>query len=443
MPKHYPLPVIVGTDLTGLLISIALSRAKISHVLIGDPPGDKLPRSGQILTPVGSTIFSKYFPELAHLGHAKRTRVVHIKGFRLQLDFANFTMTYTSPIFRHVFGVPLRYPLNLDRVAADQAFYDRAINNPYCTHLRTSVARINYDPASDLIESLILEDGARLHTSHLFDATGHERFVGERIGLGHRTIGAPQVTAQAVYAAEGGQTVQHLNNVVWYQETASVVRLYRSQHGIDGLAACIPLGDKVAIHVNAPADSSEQSADDLLELAQVALNEYGIHYQDYFPNRVQQGSDAREQYVHTRAYGANWLLTGNAYLNTWMSTAASIDTSFAALHTADQFIKAPQKVGDLYQIYMDYYLIMQKVWHLIATHEPATETIAQLRHALARYTWANQAQFLHHLQMQHLGSALQPGFDLARRAMGQEIFSHVHAPYSSVQDRSARVTSAV
>ena len=52
MPKHYPLPVIVGTDLTGLLISVRLSRAQIPHLLFGDPPGDNLPRSGQILRPL-------------------------------------------------------------------------------------------------------------------------------------------------------------------------------------------------------------------------------------------------------------------------------------------------------------------------------------------------------------------------------------------------------
>ena len=47
MDRIYPRPVILGTDLTGLLVSIALAKAQIEHLLIGAPPDTQTLHHGE------------------------------------------------------------------------------------------------------------------------------------------------------------------------------------------------------------------------------------------------------------------------------------------------------------------------------------------------------------------------------------------------------------
>ena len=177
----------------------------------------------------------------------------------------------------------------------------------------------------------------------------------------------------------------------------------------------------------------------MLGIAQMALNECGIHYQDYFPVLIQQGSDEREQYVHARAYGGNWLLTGSAYANTLVTIGTCVDTSFAAHHAATNFLKASRDIGKLYQGYMDYYLIMQEVWHWVTTHKPAESTESRVRQYAARYTWANHAQYFQSLKLQHYHHPLTPAFEIGRKTVGHTFFSEKVAPYCRIEKCGAAV----
>ncbi|MCB0160353.1 MAG: hypothetical protein KDD83_19600, partial [Caldilineaceae bacterium] len=71
MSKHYPQPTIIGSGLTGLLISLALSKAQISHRVIGGPPPTGSPRLGESLNLEATIFFLKEFPELAEYYYEK------------------------------------------------------------------------------------------------------------------------------------------------------------------------------------------------------------------------------------------------------------------------------------------------------------------------------------------------------------------------------------
>jgi len=440
--KHYPQPVIVGTELTGLLISIALSQAQIAHTLIGEPLADHLPRTGQILTPVSTPIFAENFPELAHFAYPKKQRTVHMGDYYMQLDFSHPMIAPLWSALSALHGPQFTYPWNLDRVAADKALFAKAVTAPFCQHIQREVAAVEHDQATDRIRLVTLVDGTQIPTSHLFDATGHERFLGRQLDLPCRSLGAPQQIVHAIYELPDRQHDQRspafeMPTADWYQHRASVVSLYQERDGINGLALCIPLGDHVSIHINNAVGGNPFSAEQLLAMARKVLNRYGIQYQDYFPRLTQQGSATQEQYVYNRAFGTNWLLTGSAYSNTLVTIAANTDTYFAAFYMGVNFLRAAQTVGAIYQKYVDYFLIMQEVWQWGITHAPEDATKEQIRHYLDRYVWANQTQYSQFLQLKYYDNPLRPGLKLLSRVGDNELFSRLSMGYASVNQYQA------
>ncbi|MCB0162470.1 MAG: hypothetical protein KDD83_30240, partial [Caldilineaceae bacterium] len=65
MPSTHPIPAVIGSGLSGLLISHALSKAGIDHVLIGGPPSTGSPRLGESLGIPATVHLATEFPDLA------------------------------------------------------------------------------------------------------------------------------------------------------------------------------------------------------------------------------------------------------------------------------------------------------------------------------------------------------------------------------------------
>lgn len=436
MYTNYPQPLIIGTDLTGLLISNELSNAQIPHTLIGESPGNQLPRPGQIATPVGTIVFSKNYSELAHLSYAKRARIVYVDDYVLQLDFTHPLLIPLKPLLGPITGVPFRYPLNLDRIAIDNVLYEKAVNSPFCIHLQAQVVAVDYEVESDRIRGVRLEDGTFLPTSHVFDATGYERFIAQQLHLSSRCLGEPRKIVHAIFAAEGEGAVTVPPDADWYHHSAGVVRLYKREEqpeeSIDGFAICVPLGNTVAIHTSTPASADHLSDETLLELAQSALGNYGINYPAHFPMCTQYAGAIREQYIYERAYGANWLLTGHAYASTLVTVGAHIDTSFAARHTAINFMKDPVKLGTMYQNYVDYFLAMQDIWDWGIAHDHGTVNRSQLDELLNRYVWVNSAQFFQSLRLQHFNTPLQPAVTVVNNVLNNQFLHDFPNLFGSV-----------
>ena len=98
---------------------------------------------------------------------------------------------------------PIQRSVESDRVAADEASSSEPRARPF-VHIAAAGHRGRLDPATDRIRSLGLEDGERVRTSHVFDATGYARFIGRQINLPCRPLGAPQATIHAIYQTEDG-----------------------------------------------------------------------------------------------------------------------------------------------------------------------------------------------------------------------------------------------
>lgn len=442
--KHYPQPVIIGTTLTGLLISIALSRARVSHVLIGKAPDDSLPRTGQILTPVATPTFTENFPELAHLGYPKKQRVVHMGDHYMQLDFSHFSIAPIFEMVNAIGGIQFTKPWNLDRVAADKALFEKAVNAPYCQHVDSHAVAVDYEQATDTIRSVTLADSQKVPTSHVYDASGTERFLGRQLGLFYRSLGRPQSIVHAIYrpTAESSEETLLPHEVPpadWYQHRASILRLYKEQVGINGMAACIPLGDHVSVHACSTLqdENTEQdptvTANEQLIAIHKALAQVGADVQSHFPICTEQGTAIREQYVCDRAFGTNWLLTGRAYCDTLVTIAANTDHDFAAFYTGVPFLRHAATVGRMYKEYLDYSLIMQESWQWGSAHTQEEATKAQVQYYLNRYIWANQLQYFVFLQLKYFNSPLRSGWNLLHRLGDIKKLSHLSVGYATIE----------
>lgn len=443
MNSIYPQPLIIGTDLSGLLISIALSNAQIEHTLVGNMPNDESLHHGETTNMVAPVIFLQSFPELMHCVYEKKFGIVHAGKHIIKLDFSDQSMLPMKIGLKIFEGIDFTYPLQIDRVALDQALFEKAAYAPYCTHHDATVEEVVYERATDMVKAVRLDDGTNMPTSHVFDASGQDRILGNGIGLTPREIDEPYLMAQAYY--QTNSPLLKLSQMGWCEQL-NVLRLYRDEWGVDGLVTLIPLGNRLSLRVSVPlrtveSEGAERSqavmAEELLAIAERALYQLGIPYRELFPQQKQVHSAVNEQYVYNRAYGANWLLTSMAYCNTLVTTAINADTAFEALHVGPGFLKRAAEMGAYYQQYMDYYLKMHESWHSLASHEPALATAAWARNMTDEYIWSNGMQHYQSLLLQQFDSPLRFGTQLTKQLVENAPRLPLIAPFRSVSKRGS------
>lgn len=437
MNRAYPQPTIIGSDLTGLLISIALSNAEIDHVLIRSAPTDDSLHHGETTSMVAPIIFLQFFPELMHCVYEKKFGIVHASKYSIKLDFSHPSLLPMKVGLKFFEQIDFTFPLQIDRVGLDQALFEKATRAPYCTHLDTTIEHIAYDAAADRVQQVTLADGTTLPTSHLFDASAQECVVGRQLGLPTRQIDEPYFMVQAYFHADA--PLPKLRQMGWCDEL-NIMRLYQHEWGVDGIATLIPLGNRLSLRVCAPQGQleAESAAEEkLLEIAERAFFQLGIPYRELFPQQKQVHSEVNEQYVHERAYGANWLLTGMAYCNTLVTTAISADTAFEALHVGPGFLKRSGEMGRYYQRYMDYYLKMHGTWRELVCHDPAVVTEDWAQKMTDRYLWANGMQQYQSLLLQQFDNPLRIATELSIRISDAMPLPPFAAPYRSVHRRGS------
>ena len=442
MDRIYPRPVILGTDLTGLLVSISLAQAQVEHLLIGAPPDATTLHHGETSSMVAPWVLRRAFPELGHCLIEKKFGIVHAGRYEARLDFSHPSLWLVRPLAKLVNGNDSAYPLQIDRVALDQALYEKAVLSPYCNDVQASVQALDYDRATDRVRRITLDDGSAIAVSHLFDASAQESIVAAQIGLVRTTIDDSCFLVQAYFAADAARPAARQS----WQDALTVVRLYRDTDGIDALATLIPLGDRLSLRVSTalsplqPAGDEHQPempADALLALAKTALDRKGLAYEEAYPVRVSLAAGTGAHYVVERAYGANWLLTGTAYANTLVTTAINADTASEALYVGPGFVENPGQVGALYQHFMDYYRSMHACWRMLATHDRLKTTRSDMEAMLAQYIHANAAQFTQALRLQHRQNPLGFGLQATVASMDSRYHLPHIAPFSSIREHDA------
>ena len=356
-----PVPVVIGSGLTGLSISHSLSRASIDHVLIGHRP-DTSPRLGESLNLDGTILLQEMFPELSRFFFPKREVLGYLGDYKVTCDFAVGQRAVSRAIFRGLGYAPATEFLQVDRIGFDAALWDLAVANGHCKVVGAQVAEMEFDAASDRFTAIHLSDGSVVHPSYIFDATNHGRLLGQTANIGYRTFGAPQRVAYTHYHRRSDAA----GDAEPWELTTAIVRLFPATDGVDAIAWCIPLGDYVSVGVSAAAAATDLDDETLMERTAAAFARHGIDYRRRFSNRVELKALRHSYYAYERAFGGNWLLAGPSFCQVWWMSGTGVGTALAAAQLAPRLLRDPVRWGGEYDRYMQMVVPLQNTFDFFA-----------------------------------------------------------------------------
>ena len=379
-----PIPVVVGSGLTGLSISHSLSRASIDHVLIGRRP-DMSPRLGESMNLEGTLLLWEMFPQLSRFFFPKAQVLGYLGEHEVVCDFDVGKRLISRLIFRAMGYAPAEEFLQVDRLGFDAALWDLTVASAHCTQLDAPAASLDFDAASDRFIGVRLTDGTVLEPSYLFDGTNHGRLLGKTAKLGYRELSQPQRVTYTHYHLSAGAS----HGLDDWERTTAIVRLFRETDGMEAIAWCIPLGSYVSIGLSMGADESPLSDVELLEKTAAAFARYGIDYRRRFSRQSEIKGLRHSYFVYDRAYGANWLLAGPSFCQVWWMAGAGVGTALAAARLAPKLLQDPERWGGEYDRFMKRVEAMQKVFDYFALTPRAAYAPQGLRHFSDRFVINN------------------------------------------------------
>lgn len=428
-----PLPIVIGSGLTGMSISHALSQAAIDHVLIGRRP-DTSPRLGESMNLEGTLLLWETFPELSRFFFPKERVLGYCGEYEIVCDF-DVSQRFVS---RAVFGAlgyrPVGEFLQVDRIGFDAALWELVVASAHCTVLDAQVAELAFEPAADTFTRASLSDGTVLRPSYVFDATNHGRLLGHTAKLTCRTLGDRQRVAY---------THLHLppnaeRHAEAWELTTAIVRLFRESDGIDAIAWCIPLGSYVSVGLSMNASESDLPDEALLERSASAFARYGIDYRRRFTEEGEVKGLRHTYFVYERAFGANWLLAGPSFCQVWWMAGAGVGTALAAAQLGPKLLDEPARWGAEYDRYMQRLVEVHDTFDFLALAARDAYEPAALHRFSDRFVLNNLSRLAASARLRDSQLAL-----LASPALGW-LFSHQGAirEYCSVLRVESRMRAA-
>ncbi len=197
------LPVIAGSGMTGMAISIKLSQARIPHILVGHAPND-LPRLGESLNLEGTLQLLQLFPDLDQFCWPKVTTIGYIGDYILRCHF-NLTHRLRSGLAVKLLGYTLpKHLLHIDRLGLDAAIFERAVGSPYCNLIDDKPAAARYDPFRDKVFEVELLSGQTLTPSYIFDCSTRNSVIAAAAGVASKQTPANHRVTFTHYHSQTG-----------------------------------------------------------------------------------------------------------------------------------------------------------------------------------------------------------------------------------------------
>lgn len=363
-------PMIIGSGLSGMMISEMLSKAQIHHFMIGDPP-NQLPRLGESLNLDGTLGLLELFPEFAQYFYPKKYSVGYLGEHTFLCEFAQGRVL-SSRLFFGLLGYKApQWLIQFDRLGFDEALYQRVCASPYCQQIRERVKGVSYDAASDTITHICFLNGNTLEPSYVFDATNHGRLVGQAAQIPCQMLSDEQRVVYTHYHADNDDATYCEE----WEYSTNIIALTAAEDGVRAVAWCIPLGGYVSIGIQVQASDERWSDEDLLTIAREAYARRGLHYCQRYPHPATVMSVRHRFFLHERAYGGNWLLVGTAYCQIWWMSGAGVGMALSAAQIAVHMLRNPRKVGPRYQEYLQGLLRLHRIFDWFVFTDPAGVTV--------------------------------------------------------------------
>lgn len=348
------LPIVLGSSFTGLLVSHALARRGIEHLVIGEPRPAESPRLGESVSEGMASacwdllgpVYRPFFHEKSHvtLACGELASIVRLAEPSRELD----ALGPVDPRRASPSEVGARL-VHLDRARLDPMLYDEVREHPACTFVEARAREVEHERGHDRIVAVRLDDGRRLEPRVLFDATGYRGMVATAARLVHRPLGGLR---RMVWLHLYRDAPVDPTSRPWWRRGTNLVRLMRRHDGIDGLGWMIPLGDEVSLglDVDATLAGADRVGDAMLVDALVrAFEQRGMPVRRTFPRAGAVRHLTHRHYIRERAHGANWMLVGTAYGRVWSPLSASLAVGAMAAWLAPRFLDDPAGVGARYE----------------------------------------------------------------------------------------------
>jgi flavin-dependent dehydrogenase len=353
------LPAVLGSSLSGLLVSLSLSRAGIEHVVVGGEEPLEVPRLGESLNEcAGPELwrlfgreFGEFFYTKSHIslfnGHI--ATIVHLANPQRSISrLQRFTngrgesrrVSWSQTLF------------HVDRIGLDRAVYHKVRDQPTCHFVECRVKQLDYDHDRDTVLRIALQDNTSIRRPrYVFDASGPRGLVAERAGVKNHSTSRAQRVVWTHYLRIGTES-PHRH---WWECGTNLLRLFRDADGMEGIAWLIPLGHSLSLGISLDAEKYDAMALDnqqIMGQLDDAFARRGIKYREEFrePRPVQ--SLTHRYSVRDRAYGGNWLLVGGTFIQIWFPSSAGLWTTIAAAGMAPQLIEQPLQRGAQYEAIM-------------------------------------------------------------------------------------------
>jgi hypothetical protein len=340
-PKRMPIPVVIGSGLTGLSISHSLSRASIDHVLIGRRP-DTSPRLGESMNLEGTLLLWEMFPQLSRFFFPKAQVLGYLAAHEVVCDFDVGKRFVSRMIFRAMGFAPAEEFLQVDRIGFDAALWDLTTASEHCTVLDAKVENLELDAASDRFTGvrLVGRYGARAVVRLRCLEPRASARADREAGLSH----AGRPAARRLHALSPASRALRTASRIGSAPPPSCACSPRAT-GWRRSPWCIPLGDYVSVGVSMSADESALSDEELLARTATAFARYGIDYRRRFSRSAEIKGLHHNYFVYDRAYGANWLLAGPSFCQVWWMASSGVGTALSAAKLAPKLLDDPARWG--------------------------------------------------------------------------------------------------
>ena len=136
----------------------------------------------------------------------------------------------------------------------------------------------------------------------------------------------------------------------WLSAT-TIVRMHHDIDGVDALCWCIPLGLSyisigLAYDYERYKDLEDKQAMNKLLASLQRLN---IPVESIYPKMTKMAKIDYYHYVHQKAYGKNWLLSGSSAQQIWFPSSSGVSLGTLASALAPHIVKQPIRYGKYYQ----------------------------------------------------------------------------------------------
>lgn len=368
-PAHGPipqdLPVIIGGGIGGMLISRALCRKDIPHVLVGSAQLSDSPRLGESMTEACTIEFTQDFPGYEKYLFPKDFTPFFMGDIVAGLRF-DFFGTMASIFLDR--DVPKTF-VHVDRIGFDQALYDEVSRSPHCYWIDDVVEDVDYDRDADRLRSVRLEGGQTIRCTYAWDCTNAVRLLGRKLGIGCRNFDEPRQVVYTHYTQKDAQALCSCPDLPWMHAT-TLLRADAAHDNLAGVSWFIPLGNYVSVGISmAPQDMQGRNPEEIISALTRAYQNRGIDYTRHFPRRKEVVSHPSQHFMYDRFHGGNWSLVGGSAAGTWFTSGSQISTLVCMASMADKIIREPMVYGEHYSRHVAGFERTQKIYDTLLTSD--------------------------------------------------------------------------